>query len=448
VDEFRLLGPLEAVVHGRPLHLAAEKPRALLALLLLHANRVVSTERLVDELWGDEPPARATKTLQVYVSQLRKGLGAERLVTRPPGYELRVAPGELDLERFETMAASAREQLAAGDPEGAATRLREALALWRGPALREFRAEPFAERAAARLDELRFAAREDLVAAELDAGATAAAVPELEQLVAHEPLRERPRELLMLALYRSGRQADALDLFRRTRTLFVDELGIEPGQRLRELEAAMLRQDDALTPSASEPQPVRVAKPMHAPRRWRVGLAALAVALAAAAGLAAVLARDGDGTASPARDDTERRAFVVNIENFLGQSRDGRADVRRAVQGALDCSLPRRTALARLDRVQANRQSLLQQIAAVRVPPGGGPLRAADLLQQALQASIAADFLYREWLRMRGACRGVGPPPETRRADARATALKRDFVAVFNPLARRAHLRTWRGNEF
>ena len=264
VDEFRLLGPLEAVVDGRPLRIAAEKPRALLALLLLDANRVVPTERLVDELWGDEPPARATKTVQVYVSQLRKALGPERLVTRPPGYELRIAPGELDVERFETLSAAARERLAAGAPAEAVAGLREALALWRGPALREFRAEPFADTAAARLEDLRFTAREDLLEAELESGAAAAVVPELEELVAHEPLRERPRELLMLALYRAGRQAEALDLYRRTREHFVEELGISPGPRLRELEAAMLRQDDAL---ALSPRPVAPAEASQAAAR-------------------------------------------------------------------------------------------------------------------------------------------------------------------------------------
>ena len=150
-----MLGPLEAVVGGRPVPIGAAKPRALLALLLIERNRAVPTERLVEALWGDEPPARATKTLQVYVSQLRKVLGADRLVTRPPGYELRVADGELDLDRFQALAAEARAHIGAGDAPAAAARLEEALALWRGPALREFRAEPFAEAAARRLEELR-----------------------------------------------------------------------------------------------------------------------------------------------------------------------------------------------------------------------------------------------------------------------------------------------------
>src|SRR5919109_2375730 len=193
MDEFRLLGPLEAFVQGEPIRLAAPKPRALLALLLLNRNRVVPTERLVDELWGEEPPARATKALQVYVSQLRKALGPERLVTRSPGYELRVDEGELDVERFESLVAAAREQLGAGNARAAVGGLKEALELWRGPALREFRSESFAELAAARLEDQRLAAVEDRLQAELDSGEAARVVPELEELVTAEPLRERPR---------------------------------------------------------------------------------------------------------------------------------------------------------------------------------------------------------------------------------------------------------------
>ena len=266
--EFRLLGPLEALIEGNSVNLAAAKPRALLALLLLHRNRVVPTETLIDELWGDEPPARATKTLQVYVSQLRKELGPDRLVTRAPGYELRIGEDELDVDRFEKLAAEARERLAAGDAAGAVEGMRRALDLWRGPALLEFR-EPFAERASARLEDLRLAAVEDLLSAALEAGEAAGIVPELEELVASHPLRERPRELLMLALYRAGRQADALELFRRTRELFVSELGIEPSASLRELEQAMLRQDTALLETPRAKRAARMPPDAARPRRWR-----------------------------------------------------------------------------------------------------------------------------------------------------------------------------------
>jgi DNA-binding SARP family transcriptional activator len=444
VDEFRLLGPVEAVVAGRPVRLAAAKPRALLALLLLYRNHVVPTERLIDDLWGDEPPARATKTLQVYVSQLRKELGADRLVTRPPGYELRVADGELDLDQFETLAAAARGELARGNARAAAAGLREALALWRGPALREFRAEPFAEGAAHRLDDLRLAALEDRLYAELEAGGDAAVIPDLEALVDAEPLRERPRELLMLALYRAGRQADALELFRRTRELYVKDLGIEPGPSLRELERAMLRQDPALEapPTRSSPRPRR--------RRTLAVLAGAGSLIAAALVTALLLHGGGSSSGSThSPQNPQLRSFVYKVENFLAQSRDGRGEIKRAIAGAFDCSIPPQVAAAQLDHVQRNRQSLLEQLAALQVPAGDAPLHASDLLQRASHASIAADWIYRDWLRVRTSCpRGSRLPARARAADARATRLKKQFLAAFDPLARQFGRRVWRSDEF
>ena len=450
--EFRLLGPLEALIDGNSVNLAAAKPRALLALLLLNRNRVVPTETLIDELWGDEPPARATKTLQVYVSQLRKELGPERLVTRAPGYELRVGEDELDLDRFEKLAAEARERLAAGDAAGAVEGMRRALDLWRGPALLEFRAEPFAARAAARLEDLRLAAVEDLLSTALEAGEAAGIVPELEELVASHPLRERPRELLMLALYRAGRQADALELFRRTRELFVSELGIEPSASLRELEQAMLRQDTALLGTPRAQRAAHMSPDDARPRRRRAPWTLVAVtALAAAAIVAALLVHDG-GTSSPSTTpgaDPQVRSFVYKLENFLTQSHDGRVQVMRAIAGAFDCSLPPDVAAAQLDQVQRNRQSLLQQVAALQVPDSEAALHASDLFQKATHASIAADWIYRDWLRSRPACpRGGRLPAAARAADARATALKQQFLASFNPLAKRLGRRTWKANEF
>jgi DNA-binding SARP family transcriptional activator len=438
VDEFRLLGPLEAVVNGKPVHLAAAKPRALLALLLLNRNQVVSTDRLIDELWDDNPPATATKTLQVYVSQLRKELGPDRLVTRPPGYLLRVEEGELDLERFEQLTADARKRLADGDPTGARDEFREALRLWRGAP----------ESTAARLEELRLAAYEDSLHARLESGEAAGVIPELEQLVELHPLRERPRELLMLALYRSGRQADALELFRRTRALFVDELGIEPGPGLRDLEQAMLRQDSELrlpVPRREQPEPPR--------RRRRLWIAVAALLLVAAGVLAGVLVANGGGNSkqptSSAQGSTQLRFFVYKLENFLLQSHDGRVQVTRALAGAFDCSLSPDVAAAQLDGVQENRQSLLEQLAALQVPENGTALRAADLLQRASHASIAADWIYRDWLRTRTGCvRGSHPPANAARADARATRLKRRFLVVFDPLARKFGRRSWRADEF
>jgi DNA-binding SARP family transcriptional activator len=442
---------LEAVVAGNPVRLAAAKPRALLALLLLHRNRVVPTERLIDDLWGENPPARATKTLQVYVSQLRKELGADRLLTRPPGYELRIADDELDLDRFDAMAAAAREALAHGDADAAAAGFRKALALWRGPALREFRAEPFAERAADRLEDMRLSALEERLHAELEAGAAAAVIPDLEALVDAEPLRERPRELLMLALYRAGRQADALELFRRTRELYVNELGIEPGPTLRELERAMLRQDPALD-AQSRPAAVPPTPASRQPRRRRTFAVVIgAVLLAAAALITALLLRGGgSGSGSTgAPQNPQWRSFVYKVENFLAQSSDGRAEVKRAIAGALDCSIPAQVAAAQLDHVQRNRQSLLEQLAALQVPPGDAPLHASDLLQRASHASIAADWIYRDWLRARTSCpRGSRLPAAARTADARATALKKRFLAVFDPLAEEFGRRVWRADQF
>ena len=453
MDEFRLLGPLEALIDGNSVNLAAAKPRALLALLLLHRNRVVSTEALIDELWGDEPPARATKTLQVYVSQLRKELGPERLVTRAPGYELRVAEDELDIDRFEKLTAEARERLAVGDAPGAVDGMRRALDLWRGRALLEFR-EPFAERAAARLEELRLAAVEDWLLAALEAGEAAGIVPELEELVAEHPLRERPRELLMLALYRAGRQADALELFRRTRELFVSELGIEPGASLRELEQAVLRQDTALSGKTRAEGTTSTSRAAARLRRRRAPWALVAVAvaaLAAAAVVAALLVHDG-GTSSPPTTpgaDPQVRSFVYKLENFLTQSHDGRAQVMRAIAGAFDCSLPPDVAAGQLDQVQRNRQSLLEQVAALHVPGSETTLQASDLFQKATHASIAADWIYRDWLRSRPACpHGGRPPAAARAADARATSLKQRFLVVFDPLAERFGRRTWKANEF
>lgn len=242
MTDFRVLGPLEAVVDGEPLVLPVGKPRALLARLLLDAPRVVAVETLIDALWGQAPPASARKVLQVYVSQLRKALGSQRIETRAPGYLLRAEPRDLDLGRFEQLAETGRAKT---DPARRAELLREALALWRGPGLVEF-AEPFARAAARRLAELRLTVLEQRIDAELELGRHERLVDELETLVEQEPLRERPRRQLMLALYRCGRQADALARYREGRRLLVDELGIEPSSSLQELERAILRQEPAL----------------------------------------------------------------------------------------------------------------------------------------------------------------------------------------------------------
>ena len=238
------------VERDRPLVLGGRKQRSLLAVLLLHANDVVSTERLIDEPWGESPPATVTKSVQVYVSRLRKQLGEGRLLTRTPGYVLRVDASELDVTCFERLVAEA----GSADPATAAMKLREALALWRGPPLEDLAYEPFAQAPIARLGELRLAALERRIDAELATGRHAELAGALDELVREHPLRERLRGQLMLCLYRSGRQAEALEIYQAARTAFVDELGIEPGRGLRELHQAILQQEPGLElRAAAEP---------------------------------------------------------------------------------------------------------------------------------------------------------------------------------------------------
>jgi DNA-binding SARP family transcriptional activator/tetratricopeptide (TPR) repeat protein len=240
--QFRLLGPLEVVDGDRSLALGGRKQRSLLAMLLLHANDVLSTELLVDEVWGGSPPATVAKSVQVYVSRLRKELGDGRLVTRSPGYLLRVEPSELDLARFQALVAEAAD----AEPAAAAAKLREALGLWRGPPLADLAYEPFAQSHVARLEDQRFTTLEQRIAADLASGEHAQLTGELEALVAEHPLRERLHGQLMLALYRSGRQAEALAAYQAARATLVDELGIEPGRELRDLHEAILMQDPGL----------------------------------------------------------------------------------------------------------------------------------------------------------------------------------------------------------
>ena len=243
--DVRLLGPIEAERDGVPATLGGPKPRALLAVLALEPGRVVSVDKLVEALWPGDPPETAAHAVQVYVSQLRKALGPV-IATRAPGYELELAPERVDLHRFARLTQDGRAALEGGDPVTAEGALREALALWRGPALADFLYEPFAQTEIARLEELRTVTLEERIEADLALGRHAELVSELEALVAAQPLRERPRAQLMLALYRSGRQADALAAYRTARGTLVDELGIDPGPELRELEAAILRQDESL----------------------------------------------------------------------------------------------------------------------------------------------------------------------------------------------------------
>src|SRR3954470_6533325 len=245
--DFRILGPLEVSRDGRPVVFGGRRPRALLCVLLLRANEVVSTDRLVEDLWAGAPPARARKALQVYVSRLRRALGDGVLETSSPGYVLRVGDGELDLWRCERLSAEGTQALALGNASRAGVALRDALGMWRGAALADVVYEPFAQAEVGRLEELRLRCLEDAIEAELALGRHAGLVAELEALTAVHRSRERLRGALMLALYRSGRQADALAAYRDGRRLLVDELGIEPGPELRSLESAILAQDPRLT---------------------------------------------------------------------------------------------------------------------------------------------------------------------------------------------------------
>jgi predicted ATPase/DNA-binding SARP family transcriptional activator len=238
---------------GEPIALGGQKRRALLAVLLLDAGRVVSRDRLIDALWGDEPPDTARNTLQVYVSQLRKLLPEGVLETAPAGYRLVIEADSVDLFEFIQLSDEGRTALGAGDPARAADTLRAALALWRGAPLADLSWEPFAQSEIVRLEELRLAALEERIDADLALGRHGQLVAELERLVAEQPMRERFRAQLMLALYRSGRQADALAVYQRARRTFVDELGIEPSESLRRLERAILAHDPSLNAAQAGP---------------------------------------------------------------------------------------------------------------------------------------------------------------------------------------------------
>ena len=260
--EFRVLGPLEVVDDGRQVALGGPKPRALLAILLLRHGEVVPADELIEQLYDGLPPKKAANSVQAQISRLRKTLPAGRLRSAGRGYALDVLPGELDLDRFEELVERGRGELAANDPAKAAHSFRQALALWRGPPLADFRYSDFAQPAIARLEERRLVALEDRIDADLALGLHADLVSELESLVAEFPLRERPRAQLMLALYRSGRQAEALATYQEARQLFVEELGIEPGAELRDLHRAILNQDASLV---AAPAPVPTAEDKRRP---------------------------------------------------------------------------------------------------------------------------------------------------------------------------------------
>ena len=319
--DFRILGPLEVHDQGQRVSIRRGKEQALLAYLLLHANELVASERLVDELWAERPPPTAGKILQNAVSQLRKALGDDRLLTRPPGYVLRVEPGELDLEQFDVLTERGR---ADGDP----ALLREALELWRGEPLADLRDEPFAQRASLQLEEARLAAHEDRLDADLAEGRDAELVPELEGLIAEHPFDERLYRQLMLALYRTGRPGNALDVYQRARKTFDEQLGLQPGPELEELQRQILNQDDRLSASART-RAVRVA----ASRRQSRLMLASAVALLGAAVLTGLLLWNTGGDGTPAVVPNSLVKLDPNTGKVLDVIEVGRQPVALAVVG-------------------------------------------------------------------------------------------------------------------
>jgi DNA-binding SARP family transcriptional activator/ABC-type branched-subunit amino acid transport system substrate-binding protein len=290
--EFLILGPLEIRDNGRTIKVDRGQPRALLALLLLNANEPVSLDRIVDHLWPNEPPASAAKSVQAHVSRLRRALGGDgsaargRIETRGSGYAIAVEAGELDVDRFRVLVSRATDALRGGNAAGAAESIREALALWRGPPLAELAESALVEPEIATLEELRLGAQEELIEAELALGRHAHVVAELEALTRRHPMRERLRAQLMLALYRSGRQAEALQAYQDVRRVLATEAGLEPGPALRDLERAILHQDVALAPAARPPPHM----PRTRTRSRRLLLAAATAAVVVVAGVIGVIA--------------------------------------------------------------------------------------------------------------------------------------------------------------
>ena len=348
--EFGLLGPLEARINGTALGLGGPKQRAVLALLLLHANEVVSRDRLIDGLWGEEAPATAGRSLDSYVSRLRRVLGAERIERRPPGYVIHVQPDELDVQRFEALLEQGRAMLAAGDAAPAGDLLREALALWRGPALADLLYEPFAAEEAARLEERRLLTLETRIDADLESGRKVD-VDELERLVEANPYRERLAGQLMVALYRDGRQSEALAAYQAARQRLADELGLEPSPQLRELERRILSHDPELgTPPATT----------ASRRRNRRGWFAAAVVAAVVAG-GAVAAAVVIGASGSNRQ-------VVEVPQIPGADASELSDAPAAMAAdrrSLWVAEPNAGAVVQVDRAS---RRVVQ-----RVPLGGSP---------------------------------------------------------------------------
>jgi len=338
--EFRILGPIEVWSEGRQVRLGGVKQRALLAVLLLHRNEVVSVDRLIDELWGERPPATAVKTAQVHVSQLRKALDVrhmsgnadEILVTRSPGYVLRVRPDELDSDRFERLVEDGRRALREGAAEQATESLLEALSLWRGPALADFALDAFAQTEIARLEAARVSAIEERIDADLATGRHQGLIGELETLIRAHPLRERLRGQLMLALYRSDRQAEALAAYQDARRMLDEELGLEPSESLQRLERAILVHDptlDAPLPAPAEIEPT-LAAPRPRRRQFILVAGLVSVAIAAIVSVLA-FARDSASTSSTGAAGNSVAVFDSSTSKLVADIAVGATPTRLVV---------------------------------------------------------------------------------------------------------------------
>ena len=391
--DFRVLGPVEARAEGRPLALAGARQRALLAVLLLRAGEPVSRERVIADLWGERPPDGAVKTVQAVVSRLRRALGGEaaRLVSSAAGYRLRVEPDELDLGRFERLCAEGRRALAAGRHERAAARLRAALAEWRGPPLADVAFEPFAPPEVARLEDLRAAAVEDRVEADLAMGRGAELVVELEGLVAAEPLRERLRGQLMLALYRAGRQGEALDVYRDAVRTLDSELGLRPGPELERLQQAILAHDPALlrVPAGGEPREVE---------RRR---ATATILVAEVAGWARVGDADAEG-ARAAHDRRLRDVLAAHGASGVKAVGDGVVAAFASAGAAIACAVEMQRAIDREARRGAVALELRVGVAAGDVTWAGEDYSGTPVIeaQRLCAAASAGSILVADAVRL------------------------------------------------
>ncbi len=363
--EFGVLGPIEARVEGVAVPLGGPKQRALVAVLLLARSQFVSRDRLIDALWGERPPASAPHTLDAYVSRIRKLLGADRLTRSAGGYALNVAPGELDLDRFEQLAVEGRSLLAAGRAAEAAATLRSGLELWRGAALADVLNEPFAARDAEVLEELRLAVVEDRIDANLTAGERGDLVGELTRLVREHPFRERLLAQLMLTLYRSGQQARALDAYRTGRQRLAEELGLEPGSAVRELERAILTQDPALGAPVVEGARCAVAR-----RRRRLAAITVLVSIALGAGIGLILVLRG----SPAASFSAATDGLVELRSGSATARPGLplGAAPAAIAAGFGSLWVAEPGVADVARIDLGGRSIVD-----RVPVGGAPAAAA-----------------------------------------------------------------------